>query len=241
MKIIINESQLRLIVENGIRDKVFNVPGELLEDKDSFYRMYKLYRDNKESKNYFGIKVIGDFNLMGVLGGKLSSELIDFCGDLLQVDGDLRVINNYVVSFPKLRKVSGDMILSMTEVRSLPELRYVGGDLTLKRTKISELPKLESVGSGLYLGNSKIESLPKLESTGGYLYLNDSPLADLGNLKSVGESLDLGNCQINSLPKLEFVGDDLYLEKTPLWRKLSEVMTKDEIRNKYGVNGNVYI
>jgi len=227
MKLIITESQLRLIVENGIRDRVFNVPGELLEDKDSFYKMYKLYKDNKESKNYVGIKVIGDFNLIGVLGGKLSSELIDFCNNLVQVDGDLRVVNNYIVG------------------------------LTLKGSKISELPELESVGGGLYLSHSKIESLPKLESTGGYLFLNDSPLADLGNLKSVGGDLDLGNCQIkslpmlsyveggltllnskiSSLPMLEYVGDGLYLRNTPL----SKSTTKEELRNKIEVKGNIYL
>lgn len=138
MKLIITEEQLRMLIEYGIRDKVFNVPGESLEDKDFFYRMYKLYRDNKESKNYVGIRVIGDFNLFGVLGGKLSSELIDFCDDLLQVDGDLKVVNNYMVSFPKLRRVQGNMTLSMTGVKSLPELIYVGGDLKIRVTPLGE-------------------------------------------------------------------------------------------------------
>jgi len=138
MKLIITEEQLKILVEYGIRDKVFNVPGESLEDKDFFYKMYKLYRDNKESKNYVGIRVIGDFNLMGVLGGNLSSELIYFCNNLVQVDGDLKVVNNYMVNFPKLRRVQGNMTLSMTEVESLPELIYVGGDLKIKVTPLGE-------------------------------------------------------------------------------------------------------
>ena len=242
MKIIINESQLRLIVENEEKkERLLTITIDMIVGGESFDDILELYNTEKEKKNFVGIKLLGSVDFSRGFGNKIGSGVIEFCDELVEVNGDLKVVNNYTVGFPKLRKVSGDMILSMTEVRSLPELRYVGRNLTLQRSKISELPELKSVGSGLYLGNSKIESLPKLESTGGYLYLNDSPLADLGNLKSVGESLDLGNCQINSLPKLEFVGDDLYLEKTPLWRKLSEVMTKDEVRNKYGVNGNVYL
>ena len=217
MKLIITESQYRVIVENGIRDRVFNVLGELLEDKDSFYKMYKLYKDNKESKNYVGIRVFGDFNLMGVLGGKLSSELIDFCNNLVQVDGDLKVINNYIVDFPKLRSVASDMLLSMADVRSLSELRYVGGDLTLKRSKVSELPELESIGGCLDLERSQINSLPKLESVGGFLDLNYS--------------------KIESLPKLESVGEDLYLENTPLFKKTTE----EELRSKINVRGNIFL
>lgn len=217
MKLIITEEQLRMIIESENKGKLMIIPGELLEDKDSFYRMYKLYIDNKESKNYVGIRVIGDFNLLGVLGGNLSSELIDFCGDLLQVDGDLRVINNYVVSFPKLRKVSGDMTLSMTEVRSLPELRYVGRNLTLNRSKISELPELESVGGSLDLRYTPIESLPMLSYVGG--------------------DLDLYDSQIESLPMLEYVGDYLNLHYTPL----SETTTEEELRQQINVEGVINI
>lgn len=151
MKLLITEEQLRMIVEYDIRDKVFDVPGKSLEDKDSFYRMYKLYKDNKESENYVGIRVIGDFNLMGVLGGKLSSELIYFCGDLVQVDGDLKVVNNYVVTFPKLRKVQGNMTLSATGVESLPKLIYVKGNLKIKATPLGEITTEEKLRDKIYV------------------------------------------------------------------------------------------
>jgi hypothetical protein len=56
-------------------------------------------------------------------------------------------------------------------------------------------------------------------------------------LKYVGYSLNLSNSQIDSLPMLKYVGDDLYLKNTPL----SKLTTKEELRNKIEVKGNIYL
>jgi hypothetical protein len=218
MKIIINESQLRLIVENEEKkERLLTITIDMIVGGESFDDILELYNTEKEKKNFVGIKLLGSVDFSRGFGNKIGSGAIEFCDELVEVNGDLRVVNNYTVSFPKLRRVTGDMILSMTEVRSLPELRYVGRNLTLKRSKISELPELESVGGSLDLERSQINSLPNLESVGGFLDLNYS--------------------KIESLPKLESVGEDLYLEKTPLSKKTTE----EELRSKINVEGNVYL
>ena len=157
MKLIITEKQLRLIIESEQEGKLMHIPTEILQDKESFDRVFNLYKDNKEKKNYIGIKVVGDIDLSGRYGMGFGSNMVGFCEELIEVDGELRVVDNYIVSFPKLKRVDGDMKLSMTEVYELPELIYVGGDLYLinsplsKTTTEEELRNKINVGGEIYL------------------------------------------------------------------------------------------
>jgi hypothetical protein len=73
------------------------------------------------------------------------------------------------------------------------------------------------------------------------LYLADTPIESLGELESVGGGLALERTPIESLGELKSVGGDLTLNKTPLGGRLKSKMSKDEIKNKFGVNGNLYI
>ena len=218
MKIIINESQLRLIIENEEKkERLLTITIDMIDNGESFDDILELYNTDKEKKNFVGIKLLGSIDFSRGFGNKVGSGAVEFCDELVEVNGDLRVVNNYTIGLPKLRKVSGDMTLSMTEVNSLPKLRYVGGSLTLNRSKISELPKLESVGGDLSLSHSKIESLPNLKSVDGYLNLDDT--------------------QIKSLPMLSYVESYLSLEGTPL----SKTTTREELRNKINVGGEIYL
>jgi len=210
MKIIITEEQLKMLVENEKQGKLFPIHSSMVntyDDMDSFMETYNEYKD---VKGYVGIRYLGGLFING-------NKLYDFCKNLVEVVGELNVVNNYIVNFPKLKRVGGDLTLSMTDVRELPNLEYVGGGLVLRRSKISELPKLESVGVSLGLEKSQINSLPNLKSVGGYL--------------------DLSYSQIKSLPNLEYVGGDLYLENTPLL----ENTTKEELISKINVGGEIYL
>jgi len=216
--IIINESQLRLIVENGVKkERLLTITIDMIVDGESFDDILDLYNTEKEKKNFVGIKLLGNIDFSRGFGNKIGFGVVEFCDELVEVNGDLRVVNNYTIGFPKLRVVTGDMLLSMVDVRSLPKLRYVGRNLTLRRSKISELPELESVGGSLDLERSQINSLPNLESVGGFLDLNYS--------------------KIESLPKLESVGEELYLGNTPLL----ENTTEEELRSKINVEGKIYL
>jgi hypothetical protein len=92
---------------------------------------------------------------------------------------------------------------------------YVDGNLNLQNLDIKSLGNLVGVEGNLNLWASKIESLENLEFVGGYLYLINSRIKSLGNL--------------------EYVGGNLYLGNTLLPR----ITTKDEIRSKVNVVGNI--
>jgi len=116
------------------------------------------------------------------------------------------------------------------------------GNLDLRRTPIKSLGNLKYIGGDLNLYKTTLESLGKLESVKGDFYLDSSPLESLGNLKSVGGYLSLSNSQIKSLGDLESVGSDLYLDNTPIEEELKENgMSDDDIKNKFGVKGDLYI
>jgi hypothetical protein len=235
MKLIITEKQLKLIIESESEGRLMNVPSEMLTDKESYDRVFNLYQDNKDRKNYIGIKVIGDLNLSGGrYGMRINSSVIKFCDELIEVDGYLRVIENFVINLPKLKRV-GKMMLSMTEIRELPELEYVGESMYLRHSGINSLPMLKSVGEGLDLENCSIESLPMLKYVGGGLNLVDSKIKSLPVLEEVGDFISLYATNIESLPVLKYVGGNLNLKKTPL----SKTTTEEELRNKIEVIGEI--
>jgi hypothetical protein len=143
-------------------------------------------------------------------------------------------------------KLYGDLGLSELDVEDiekiLNEVVIVTGNLDLRNTDITTLGKLESVGGDFNLTYTLIESLGDLKKVWGYLSLKETPITSLGELKSVGHDLDLDFSKIKSLGNLKSVGDNLYLRRTPLGKKLKESgMSIDEIKNKFGVKGNLYL
>ena len=98
---------------------------------------------------------------------------------------------------------------------------YINGDVDLSKSDITELNYLVKVGGYLILRFTPITELPMLSYVGGNLYLNYT--------------------QITELPMLSYVGSNLYLGDTPLGEELNKTMSKEEIKNKFGVKHNLYI
>ena len=149
MKIIITESQLKLIVEN--EDK-----GENLLDFTQFID----FNPNKWDEMFE--------HLNKKKGGRY---------DGYYIDGDVSLYESEVTELKYLVKVGGYLDLYYTPIESLDNLKSVGGYLSLYKTKIESLPMLKYVGSGLSLRSSRIESLPKGLYVGGDLYLRMTPLS----------------------------------------------------------------
>jgi len=212
MKIIITEEQLRQIVESENKKKLLSIPTELFYDKRD------TILDNYKKKGFDGIKLVGDLDL-----SKLDVEDIEkILNEVVIVTGNLDLRYTDITTLGKLESVGGDFNLTYTLIESLGNLKYVGGYFSLKVTSITSLGNLEKVGTALYL--------------------EGTPITSLGELKSVGDDLDLDSTKIKSLGNLKSVGENLYLRHTPLGKKLKESgMSEDEIKNKFGVKGNLYL
>jgi hypothetical protein len=83
--------------------------------------------------------------------------------------------------------------------------------------------------------------LGNLKEVGRDFSLAFSVIKSLGKLKCVYGDLDLSYSEIESLGELEYVGGSLSLQDSPLGERLISEMSEDEIKNKFGVKGNLYI
>ena len=128
MKIIINESQLRLIIENENKNLIdFTGVYESGVSPNKWDDMYE-HINNKKGGKYIGYYINGDVYLS-------SSDITEL---------------NYLV------KVGGNLDLRRTPIKSLPMLTEVGGSLDLVETPLSkvttkkELRKQINVGGNIY-------------------------------------------------------------------------------------------
>jgi hypothetical protein len=185
---------------------------------DEFLPIWSIFIKTYKKKGYDGLKLYGDLGL-----SELDVEDIEkILNEVVIVTGNLDLRNTDITTLGKLESVGGDFNLTYTLIESLGDLKKVGGYLSLKETPITSLGNLEKVGTALYL--------------------EGTPITSLGELKSVGHDLDLDFSKIKSLGNLKSVGDNLYLRRTPLGKKLKESgMSIDEIKNKFGVKGNLYL
>jgi hypothetical protein len=121
------------------------------------------------------------------------------------------------------------------------------GDLNIYDLDVKDIERILNevviVTGNLDLFNiTRIKSLGRLEKVGGKLDLFKTSIKSLKNLVSVGGSLDLTASSIEDLDKLKSVGGSLNLFNTPLGKKLKESgMSEDEIKNKFGVNGMLFL
>jgi len=254
MKIIINESQLRLIVENEGGGKLLTLPAEFLDKEKGFEKAYNLYTKNKGNKNYNGIKLIGEFNLdyFDYFSDEDSEIVNEFFDEVVEIDGDL-YSGEYgdLSKLSKLRYVSGSLEIPSTNVMELPNLIKVGGNLSLAGTFIKTLPLLEKVDGEFFLTNSSIIGIPNLVSVGRGMYGDRSQIKYLPKLESVGadndhdlykDDLTLWRTNITELPSLKYVNGNLSLGDSPLGKELdASGMTNAEINDKFGVQGKLYI
>ena len=234
MKLIITEEQYRLIIESS--GKLMSIPVELIDSPEKIDRIMDRYNEDKERRNFMGINIIGNFHINNVdpdLYDDIS--LRDLMKEVVSVRGDLILYGSSVSKLPKLRYVERDLVLEDTMTEDLPSLVEVGGDLNVNYTFLDEIPLLEKVGR-INLSDTGIISLPKLRDA-KTINGNYSEIRFLPSLESVSGDVDLMMSQITDLPKLKYVGGRLLLGATPFAEKLREMnVSKDELKNKFGVN-----
>ena len=159
MKLIITESQLKLIIEN--EDGV-NPDGELFEMSNAvppskmdstFLRACKL-----EPGKYRGYYIDGNVDIR-------NSQIKEF-KHLVIVKGNLIANGSKIESLGKLEKVTQNLKLSNTNnLKSLGNLKYVGFDLNLDNSEIENLGYLNQVGRSLDLRfTPNLKSLGKVSS-----------------------------------------------------------------------------
>jgi hypothetical protein len=154
MKIIINESQLRLIVENEDKD------GNLLDftpfvdvNPIKWDEMFE-FMNQKKGGIYDGYYIDDNIDIR-------DSSVKEF-KHLVRVKGHLKARGSVIESLGKLKKVTGEFDLSDTKnLKSLGNLKYVGFDLDLTNSNIEDLGYLNQVGRSLDL-----RFTPNLKSLG---------------------------------------------------------------------------
>jgi hypothetical protein len=214
MKIIINESQLRLIVENEDNIKLCPIPSDLINSEGGVDIAMDIYNFKKDVKGWGGIKILGSLNYY-TMSDDIFGDINSFFNEIVYISGNLVLPagDDYELSFNKLKVIGGKLDGSdLWGDISFPELEYVDRDLTLRRSKISELPKLKKVNGSLHLTDSAIHSLPELTYVGGVLGLRTADIEDL--------------------PKLTYVGEGLVLTGTPLSNKITEEELRQQINVK---------
>ena len=232
MKIIINEEQLRQIIENESNERLLEVSiDDFLSAENVIIRQYK-------KRGYEGIKLYGDLSFY-------SNSWKDFerlFEHVIEIDGNLDLRRTNIKSLGNLESVSGYLDLGYCEdLVSLGNLKYVGDYLILKNTNMTTLNNLETVGSNLreygsflelsdtpirdfgklrYVGgditlwnNKTLTSFGDLEEVGGFLSVNESNIKSIGKLRKVGGSLDLNFTEIKTLGNLEEVGGNLFIAR----------------------------
>ena len=151
MKIIINESQLRLIVENKNKgENLIDLTGvyESGVSPNKWDEMFE-HVNNKKGGKYDGYYIDGDVELYDYGVTELKY--------LVRVEGSLYSRYSQIKSLPMLSYVGGWLDLSYTSIKSLPMLSYVGGYLDLFDTPLSrttnreELRKQINVKENIYL------------------------------------------------------------------------------------------
>ena len=134
MKIIINEWQLRLIVENEEDSNLLDFTKFKHFDPNEWDDMFE-HINNKKGGKYIGYYINGDVDLEKYNVNKL----------------------NYLVI------VGGRLYLRHTPIKLLPMLSYVGASLDLYGSQIKSLPDGLSVGGYLDLGDTPLSEVTTIE------------------------------------------------------------------------------
>ena len=234
MKIIINESQLRLIVEN---EEYINSIKELINtfDPNNIDMAFQIMKGMKIKQSVILDEYKELFEIFKLKPSKLN---------LIKM-GSRTNTYLYRESVPDiLFKMPNLEIIRFGRIKNLDNLHSFKGVL-LQIINTSDLdsgtiPNLVEVGGGLKLNHTndyRIKSLPMLSEVGKFLDLSGVNIKSLPMLKYVGTNLDLSYSSIESLPNGLYVGGDLFLYSTPL----SKATTEEELRSKINVKGDIYL
>ena len=197
MKLIITESQYRLIVENE---------GENLMDFTPFYQDFP---PEMWDKVYLKIK---------------KSEGINYDG--YYIKGNIDIRNSQVKEFKYLVKINGHFIGKRSEIENLGMLKKVNGEVNLSYTKnLKSLGKLEKVSFDLDLNNSNIEDLGHLNEVGRSLDLRFTPnLKSLGKVSQTFASDKFKIYVINNLWVYNTGLSDEQIDKIKTWGRVKKDM-----------------
>ena len=216
MKIIITESQYKLILEN---EEYLGQIMELIEtfDETNIDMAFQIAKGLKIKQSTILEHYEELFKLF-----KYKPSVINLKKIIKKTNLDVDI---------NLSKTTIDLIFNLPNLKTINFFRLN-----------SDLDDLVSTNKKLYITNRcKITSLPNLMSVGD-LYYAHSKITSLPKLKEVEYDLGLDNTDIESLPNLISVGGDLMLTNTPLGKELKDSgMSEDEIKNKFGVKGDLYI
>ena len=176
MKIIINERQLRQIIENESNERLLEV------SIDDFLSAENVIIKQCKKQGYDGIKIIGNWEI--VYPRVSLRQIKKILNEVVVVDGHFNII-------PDMWDTNYDF--KPVELGTLGKLKFVEGFLNLANSKIKSLGNLEKVGGYLDLQNTPIESLGNLKYVGGTLYIRDSSLIKLSD-KEIRDKINvLGN------------------------------------------------
>ena len=224
MKIIINESQLRLIVENEDNIKLCPITSDLINSEGGVDIAMDIYNNKKDIKGWGGIKILGNLNYY-TMTDDMFSDIDSFFNEIVHISGNLVLpAGDYELNFNKLKVIGGKLDgFDLWGDISFPELEYVEGNLEFQSSNIETLPKLKKVNGSLYLTDSAIHSLPELTYVGGVLGLRQADIEDL--------------------PKLTYVGEALVLMGTPLSKKIVSMSEEErvEFMKRINAKGNIIL
>jgi hypothetical protein len=161
MKVIINEEQLRLIIESNDVKLLDLTEYVSMVTPDLWDKVFLALR-KKSGENYDGYYIEGDVDLR-----EYKEIELDYLVEVRfgkKRDGNLICNYRSKVSLKRLRKVDGNLDLGVCVINELPKLEYVGGNLPLQATNISNLDNLHFVGRSMFLANTPLGD--KLENSG---------------------------------------------------------------------------
>ena len=152
MKIIINEWQLRLLIESEDEDNLLDFTPFMYADSDKWDGMFT-HLNKKRGGRYTGYYINGNIDIR-------NSPIKEF-KYLVRVKGNLIANGSKIESLGKLERVTQNLKLSNTKnLKSLGNLKYVGFDLNLDNSEIENLGYLNQVGRSLDLRfTHKLKSL----------------------------------------------------------------------------------
>ena len=161
MKIIINEEQLRLLIESNDVKLLDLTEYVSLVTPDLWDKIFLGLR-MKSGNDYDGYYIEGEVDLR-----KYKEIELDYLVEVRfneKKDGGLICNYRSKVSLKRLRKVDGNLDLGVCVINELPKLEYVGGNLPLQATNISNLDNLHFVGRNVFLAGTPLGD--KLEGSG---------------------------------------------------------------------------
>lgn len=168
---------------------------------------------------------------LGALDGANSSGVVNF-PSLVKIDNWCTMQYAYEINFPELVEVGAELVLHKTGIKELPKLVRAGFLNLNECNNITTLPELveiiytsdyneDSFEPNLRLTRSSVSHLPKLTRVDGEFEL-------FSNKNIYG---------LDQFPSLKYVGGEMDLRNTPL----SDFITKESIKSKINVEGEIYL